>query len=185
MFRRDATPSPIFVLSIPLRSGVVYILEEAGRKVFRGASVAGYAWPSSAIGEAKDWSVYYLDFHDGDVYPSGGPTSRRFGFPLRCLSTTAVGKANLVRSGITDVYYGWLGYNSVSGYIWSRSILGQNGTIPVTSTAYVLDFDASGTYPSYGPHYRWNGFPLRCLSTTAVGTCAAGLFSLTKIKPQK
>ena len=81
-----------------MRSGYVDIYKEAGHQPLRGASVAGYAWSSSATEEAKDWSAYYLGFNASGVYPSNGPSDRRDGFPLRCLSTTAVGNCAILDS---------------------------------------------------------------------------------------
>ncbi len=38
-------------------------------------------------------------------------------------------------------------------------------TSSTSATAYLLTFNASTVYPSYGPDFRWYGFSLRCLST--------------------
>ncbi len=65
-----------------------------------------------------------------------------------------------VRSGYVDLpnTAGTLRYAGVYGYWWSSRGDAATG-------AYYLRFTATGVYPSRGPNSRWNGFPLRCLST--------------------
>ncbi len=51
-------------------------------------------------------------------------------------------------------------YAGVYGYEWSSR------TSPTSSTlAYWFEFSATESRPSWGPYERYNGFPLRCLST--------------------
>ena len=73
-----------------MRSGYVNVNKETGRQVFRGASFYGYGW-SASLSTTSTTQAYDLYFTVGDTYPSRGPYDRRFAFPLRCLSTTAVG----------------------------------------------------------------------------------------------
>ena len=148
-----------------MRSGFVYTLKEADHQVFRNASVNGYDWPASPS-TSSTTQAYYLGFNASDVYPSNGPSNRRHGHPLRCLSTTAVEN---VRSGVINNYNESnrqvLRVTSFYGFGWSTS---PTDEATFTST-YYLYFNDSGTAPSYGPSHRRQGFPLRCLSTTAVG----------------
>ena len=76
-----------------MRSGYVNPLKETGRQAFRVAIEYGYTWSSSAIEESDSITAYDLYFVVSDINPSNGPNGRRNGFPLRCLSTTAVGRA--------------------------------------------------------------------------------------------
>ena len=94
-----------------VRSGLVDTLESTSQKVFRGASVGGYTWPASTI---YSTAAYLLLFGASDVYPSYNPNTRRFGYPLRCLSTTAVG-AQRVHYSITRF---WLSCLQVCSGIW-------------------------------------------------------------------
>ncbi len=58
---------------------------------------------------------------------------------------------------------GTLGYADQYGHWWpSRAAAYTSST---SATAYYLDFRDTAVYPSNGPVNRWNGFPLRCLST--------------------
>ena len=79
---------------------------------------------------------------------------------------------------------------SLDGNIWSRmaatwgSILYGSGT---TSTAYYLSFNGAVAvgqlvYPSYGPHFRFLAFPLRCLSTAVEGEESDGCNLLQDIR---
>ena len=76
-----------------MRSGYVNNYEEVGHQPLRNASVNGYSRSSSAVEKATSTSAYFLSLYDSAVDPSRGPYSRRWAFPLRCLSTTAVGTA--------------------------------------------------------------------------------------------
>ena len=77
-----------------MRSGYIDNYKGVGLQPLRYASIYGYPWSSSAIEESDSITAYYLHFNASDVYSSGGPYHRRLGFPLRCLSTTAVGGKN-------------------------------------------------------------------------------------------
>ena len=79
-------------LTYPLRSGYVNNDNEAIRRVFRFASSDGYGWPASPYINSDQ--AYFLKINASEVGPLRGPDSRRFGFPLRCLSTTAGGTKN-------------------------------------------------------------------------------------------
>ena len=54
-----------------------------------------------------------------------------------------------------------------NGYGWSRSAVAFSS--PTSATVYSLVFYATRVYPSNGPFNRWDGFPLRCLSTALEG----------------
>ena len=54
-------------------------------------------------------------------------------------------------------------FAGVGGIYWSSRAAAD--TSSTSATAYYLAFDESTVYPSSGPSTRWNGFPLRCLST--------------------
>ncbi len=75
--------------------------------------------------------------------------------------------AHFVRSGDVElpITTGTFRFAGVGGIYWSSRVssAGANGT--TTPSAYNLNFNATGVYPSAGPHERWYGFPLRCLST--------------------
>ena len=64
-----------------------------------------------------------------------------------------------VRSGYANLYDGSLRYFGVSGCGWSS--ISVAFTSVTSATAYLLAFNASGVYPSYGPNARWVGFPIR------------------------
>ncbi len=70
-----------------MRSGYVNLIIAAG--VFRNAGEWGPIWSSHANMYTSNTSAtaYYLTFNATDVYPSLGPDSRFYAFPLRCLST--------------------------------------------------------------------------------------------------
>ena len=72
-----------------------------------------------------------------------------------------------VRSGDVElpITTGTFRFAGVGGIYWSSraSSAGANGT--TTPSAYNINFNATGVYPSNGPYERWLGFPLRCLST--------------------
>jgi len=72
-----------------------------------------------------------------------------------------------VRSGrlALPVSAGTFGYAGVRGYDWSSRTSSTIASGATTPSAYSLDFNATGVYPSYGPWERWLAFPLRCLST--------------------
>ena len=152
-----------------VRSGLVYIYKVAERQTFREADENGWAWTASPVADSKERSRS-LYFTLNVIASSYGPITRFHALPLRCLSTTAVGNDNqkIVRSG--DINYNddtdrqsfrWIG---IDGYGWSSSATDKSES----TTVYYLDFGASGAVPSYGPKSRRFGFPLRCLSTTAV-----------------
>ena len=77
----------------------------------------------------------------------------------------AAGPLYFVRSARVNltVSAGTLGYAGQYGYWWSSRAAAY--TSSTSANAYDLSFNATAVYPSYGPSNRWNGFPLRCLST--------------------
>ena len=56
---------------------------------------------------------------------------------------------SFVRSGFVILDYGSLRYFGIYGYGWSSA--SRAFTSVTSATAYFLDFNASGVYPSYGP----------------------------------
>ena len=76
-----------------MRSGNVGTLGETARWAFRYANLDGNDWSSSAIEKSESTTTYFLGFNNSGVYPSHGPNNRRNALPLRCRSTTAVGRA--------------------------------------------------------------------------------------------
>ena len=59
-----------------------------------------------------------------------------------------------VRSGNVNMGNGFLRNAGINGNYWSRSGV-------ASTTAYNLNFNASGVNPSNGPNNRYNGFSLR------------------------
>ncbi len=89
-------------------------------------------------------------------------------------SSVAAGQYNIaaaplyfVRSGYVDpsVSAGTFRYAGILGYWWSSRGSSTRYDGVATPSAYVLNFNATGVYPSAGPHNRYLGFSLRCLST--------------------
>ena len=87
-------------------------------------------------------------------------------------SSVAAGQYNIaaaplyfVRSGDVElpITTGTFRFAGVGGIYWSSRAAAD--TSSTSATAYYLAFDESTVYPSSGPSTRWNGFPLRCLST--------------------
>ena len=72
-----------------VRSGVINLTVSAG--TFRYAGQWGDDWSSRASSTRYDGSAipsaYYLAFTATGVTPSAGPSTRYYGFSLRCLST--------------------------------------------------------------------------------------------------
>ena len=147
-----------------MRSGYVTTYQQINHYALRGSALVGYNWSTGTVGKAAPETAYGLDISADDVIPSSGPFSRHNGFPLRCLSTTAMG----VRSGGIDTKSDTdrqpLRGASILGYGWPASPSTASST-----QAYRLGFNANVDYPSSGPDNRRYGFSLRCLSTTAVG----------------
>ncbi len=52
----------------------------------------------------------------------------------------------------------------VDGHSWSATASPVYYGGSAGLTGYNLGFNASGVFPSNGPDYRWNGFPIRCLA---------------------
>ena len=77
-----------------VRSGHIYNGKETDQPPLRVVSVSGYAWSSGTVDSATSTTAYALFFSASDAYPLAGPGDRILGFPLRCLSTTAVGTAS-------------------------------------------------------------------------------------------
>ena len=72
-----------------MRSGHVNLLGISGG-TFRNAGQWGFTWSSQASSTdtagnstPSAYSLYFITL----VSPSGGPFTRHYGFPLRCLST--------------------------------------------------------------------------------------------------
>ena len=84
-----------------------------------------------------------------------------------CPNCASVLYLYFVRSGDVElpITTGTFRFAGVGGIYWSSraSSASANGT--TTPSAYNLNFNATGVYPSNGPYERWLGFPLRCLST--------------------
>ncbi len=76
-----------------------------------------------------------------------------------------IGIWSSVRSGRLNltVSAGTLGNAGINGYEWSSR--GAAYTSSTSAAAYNLEFNDSTVYPSNGPNNRWNGFPLRCLTS--------------------
>ena len=64
---------------------------------------------------------------------------------------------SFVRSGLVNLYYGYVRFAGISSYYWSRSAYSN------TSYAYGLGFNSSAVYPSNNVNVRYYGFSLRCL----------------------
>ena len=69
-----------------MRSGNINLTVGAGS--FRLAVLNGRYRTSTS---GNDFTTYRFNFNMSGVYPSNGPYTYHDGFPLRCLSTTAVG----------------------------------------------------------------------------------------------
>ena len=63
-----------------------------------------------------------------------------------------------MRSGYISNGHLWIA--GINGYNWSALASSKHNSGSTTSSAYYLVFDASGTYSSHGPNYRWDSFPL-------------------------
>ena len=63
-----------------------------------------------------------------------------------------VDSATFITAGVRDFY-------------WSSRGSSTNASGAAIPSGYGLGFNATGVIPSDGPHERWAGFPLRCLST--------------------
>ena len=70
-----------------------------------------------------------------------------------------------VRSGNLNPNDGKSWNAGINGYWWSSRGSSTRYDGVATPSAYNLNFNATGVYPSNGPHNRYYGFPLRCLST--------------------
>ena len=68
-----------------------------------------------------------------------------------------------VRSGGISVANGSLGYFGIVGHNWSGTVANYADTTSSNTTAYYLNFSASGVNPSVGPYNRLSGLPVRCL----------------------
>ncbi len=53
----------------------------------RASSIIGYGWSNSAVIYASfnSATTYDLRFDTGATFPSAGPGTRSYGFPVRCL----------------------------------------------------------------------------------------------------
>ena len=83
-----------------VRSGRLNLTVSAGTLGYAG--IYGYEWSSRGSSTRYDGvttpSAYYLDFNATGVHPSGGPTNRFVGFPLRCLTSMPRRGADLTLS---------------------------------------------------------------------------------------
>ena len=70
-----------------------------------------------------------------------------------------------VRSGYVGINHGRLWLSGIYGYDWSSTASSTRDDGAAVPSGYYLLFDATGVLPASGPRHRWNGFPLRCLST--------------------
>ena len=70
-----------------------------------------------------------------------------------------------VRSGDLSLDNGKFWYAGIDGWLWSSRGTTTRFDGTASLSGYVLLFDADSTNPSGGPHYRYVGIPLRCLST--------------------
>ena len=81
------------------------------------------------------------------------------------LARTKLAPLYFVRSG--HVYpantAGTFRYAGTYGVYWS--LWAAAYTSSTSATAYYLRVEPYAVRPSYGPSHRFNGFPLRCLST--------------------
>ena len=75
-----------------MRSGYVRMLRDITRKVLRDVGNTSYGWTPSAIEGSTSIQAYFIEIAGSYILPSNGPSDRSYGFSLRCLSTTAVGK---------------------------------------------------------------------------------------------
>ena len=75
-----------------MRSGNINHGKDPDRRAVRFTGNAGYMWSSGAVDDSVATSAYRLLFSSASS-PSDGPELRRYAYTLRCLSTTAVGKA--------------------------------------------------------------------------------------------
>ena len=68
-----------------MRSGYV----DLNYGLLRSAGIGGYGWASYAAtySSATSATAYYLAFNASGFYPSGGPSTRWYGFPVRCLAS--------------------------------------------------------------------------------------------------
>ena len=81
---------------------------------------------------------------------------------MRAYDNIASSPLSFVRSGGVNLSYGSLRGFGFDGYGWSS--ISVAFTSVTSATAYYLNFNASGVYPSHGPYARWGGFPIRCLA---------------------
>ncbi len=70
-----------------------------------------------------------------------------------------------MRSGYLAPLDGKSWFAGQNGYDWSSRGASTRYDGVSTPSAYFLVFNAAGMYPSNGPSNRYDGFPLRCLST--------------------
>ena len=54
-------------------------------------------------------------------------------------------------------------YSGLAGRISSNSAAEYSGAGTWAAHAYYLGLDPNASYPSAGPHPRWDSFPVRCL----------------------
>ncbi len=73
-----------------------------------------------------------------------------------------VRSGNVYLPGISGATFRYAGR---SGLWWSSRASSTNASGTTMPSAYDLRFGPTVVSPSYGPWERWNGRPLRCLST--------------------
>ena len=72
---------------------------------------------------------------------------------------------HFVRSGLLYPDAGTFRVAGRSGFWWSSRASSTRNDGAAVPSAYYLEFDNAGVYPSNGPYHRFRGYPLRCLST--------------------
>ena len=74
----------------------------------------------------------------------------------------------MVRSGRVDNSIGRLGYPNSFGRVWSSGPSSYTNNTLQGARAYQLGFDDT-ILSAIGDHFRWYGYPLRCLSADSEG----------------
>ena len=144
-------------------SGAKGTFRYSGERVYNGSA-------STLEESSSSTHIYNLKIVSDTVEPFYNSAARRDAFPLRCLSTTAVGYVRSGRVG-TD--------NSINKIRYSSERGGYRGNTAGTGTssysrARYFSFSDSVTPATTSNNGFW-GFPLRCLSATAVERGEDGL----------
>ncbi len=82
-------------------------------------------------------------------------------------SSVAAGQYNIAAAPLYFVRSGYVYLPNTAGTLRYAGINADywSSRAEAATTAYYLSFNATAVGPSGGPHNRWHGFPLRCLST--------------------